>query len=96
MTHMNRSSFKTVMVASPAYAALSTPVITTPATAVDRHVGAAEAHGVYNQAILVGSGILVGAVFAGRIARDHGLSTVGFIPCSIFGLICEVRARRSC
>jgi hypothetical protein len=30
MTDMNRSSFKTVMVASPAYAALSTPVITTP------------------------------------------------------------------
>ena len=71
-------------------------VITTPETAIDRHVGAAEEpHGVYNQATLVGFGILTGAVFHRRIARDHGLSTVGFIRCSIISLIGEVRARRS-
>ena len=60
MTHMNRSSSKTAIAA--AHAALSTLVIATPETAIDRHVGAAEVpHAVYNQPTLVGSSILAGA-----------------------------------
>ena len=75
MTHMNCSSSKTAIAA--AHAALSTLVIATPETAIDRHVGAAEVpHAVYSQPTLVVSGILAGAGFTGRIIQDSGSSFI--------------------